>query len=52
MITIKIKEGQAESNDTELKVFVVGEPDLSLISESLIDCFVDEIIKAYELEIK
>ncbi len=40
----KMKEIQLDDNDTGLKVFVSGEPDLSLISESLMDCFIDAIV--------
>lgn len=40
----KMKEIQLDDNDTGLKVFVSGEPDLSLISESLMDCFRETII--------
>ena len=40
----KMKEIQLDDNDTGLKVFVSGEPDLSLIPESLMDCFRETII--------
>lgn len=42
----KMKEIQLNDNDTGLKVFVSGEPDLSLIPESLMDCFIDAIIES------
>lgn len=44
MTMAKMKEIQLDDNDTGLKVFVIGEPDLSLIPESLIDCFSETII--------
>lgn len=40
----EVKEIQLDDNDTGLKVFVIGEPDLSLIPESLIDCFSETLI--------
>ena len=40
----EMKEIQIDDNDTGLKVFVNGEPDLSLIPESLIDCFIEAVI--------
>lgn len=40
----KMKEIQLDDNDTGLKLFVSGEPDLSLIPESLMDCFIDVIV--------
>ena len=40
----KMKEIQLDDNDTGLKVFVIGEPDLSLIPESLMDGFIEAII--------
>ena len=40
----EIKERQLDSNDTGLKVFVNGEPDLSLIPESLMECFIEMIL--------
>ena len=42
----KMKEIKLNDNDTGLKVFVSGEPDLSLIPESLMDCFIDAIIES------
>ena len=42
----EMKEIQLDDNDTGLKVFVSGEPDLSLIPESLMDCFIDAIIES------
>lgn len=33
------------SNTTGLKVFVNGDPDLSLIPESLMGCFIEAIIE-------
>ena len=41
----EMKEIQIDDNDTGLKVFVNGEPDLSLIPESLMDCFIESIIE-------
>lgn len=41
----EMKEIQLDGNDTGLKVFVNGEPDLSLIPESLMDCFIESIIE-------
>lgn len=38
-----VKETQLNDNDTGLKVFVNGEPDLSLIPGSLMDCFIEAI---------
>ena len=40
----EMKEIQSADNATGLKVFVNGEPDLSLIPESLIDCFIEAVI--------
>ena len=40
----EVKETQLNDNDTGLKVFVNGEPDLSLIPGSLMDCFIESII--------
>lgn len=40
----KMKEIQTANNATGLKVFVNGDPDLSLIPESLMDCFIEAII--------
>lgn len=40
----EMKEIQLDDNDTGLKVFVSGVPDLSLIPESLTDWFIDAII--------
>lgn len=40
----EMKEIQLDDNDMVLKVFVSGEPDLSLIPESLMDCFIDAIV--------
>ena len=40
----EIKERQLDSNDTGVKVLVNGEPDLSLIPESLMDCFIEVIL--------
>ena len=40
----KMKEIQLDDNDTGLKVFVNGDPDLSLIPDSLMDCFIESII--------
>ena len=39
----EVKETRLNYNDTGLKVFVNGEPDLSLIPGSLIDCFIESI---------
>ena len=41
----EMKEIQLDDNDTGLKVFVNGKPDLSLIPESLMDCFIDALIE-------
>lgn len=41
----EMKEIQLNDNSTGLKVFVNGELDLSLISESLMDCFIEAIIE-------
>jgi len=41
----EMKEIQIDDNDTGLKVFVNGEPDLSLIPESLMECFIDVLIE-------
>jgi len=41
----EMKEIQLDNNDTGLKVFVNGEPDLSLIPESLMDCFIEAMIE-------
>lgn len=41
----EMKEIQIDDNDTGLKVFVNGEPDLSLIPESLMECFIDALIE-------
>ena len=40
----EMKEIQIADNDTGLKVFVNGEPDLSLIPESLMECFIEMIL--------
>lgn len=40
----KMKEIQLDDNTAGLKVFVNGDPDLSLIPDSLIDCFSETII--------
>lgn len=40
----EVKETQLNDNDTGLKVFVNGEPDLSLIPGSFMDCFIEAII--------
>ena len=40
----EMKEIQLDNNDTGLKVFVNGEPDLSLIPESLMECFIEMIL--------
>ena len=40
----EVKEIQLNDNDTGLKVFVNGEPDSSLIPESLMDGFIEAII--------
>ena len=40
----EMKEIQLDDKNTGLKVFVNGEPDLSLIPESLMDCFIDAIV--------
>ena len=40
----EMKELQLDNNDTGLKVFVNGEPDLSLIPESLMECFIEMIL--------
>mgnify|MGYP007047976987 FL=1 len=40
----EMKEIQIDDNDTGLKVFVNGEPDLSLIPESLMECFIEMIL--------
>ena len=40
----EMKEIQLNDNDTGLKVLVNGEPDLSLIPESLMDCFIEVIL--------
>lgn len=40
----EMKEIQTADNATGLKVFVNGDPDLSLIPDSLIDCFSETII--------
>ena len=39
----EVKETQLNDNDIGLKVFVNGEPDLSLIPGSLMDCFIESI---------
>ena len=44
----EMKEIQLNDNSTGLKVFVNGEPDLSLISESLMDCFIEAMIERME----
>lgn len=44
IIMAEMKEIQLNDNDTGLKVFVNGDPDLSLIPDSLIDCFSETII--------
>lgn len=41
----EMKEIQLDDNDTGLKMFVNGDPDLSLIPESLTDCFIDTVIE-------
>ena len=41
----EVKEIQLNDNDTGLKVFVNGEPELSLIPESLMDCFIEAMIE-------
>ena len=41
----EMKEIQIDDNDTGLKVFVNGEPDLSLIPEILMECFIDVLIE-------
>ena len=40
----EMKEIQLDKNDTGVKVLVNGEPDLSLIPESLMDCFIEVIL--------
>ncbi len=40
----EMKEIQSGDNDTGLKVFVNGELDLSLIPESLMDCFIEAVL--------
>ena len=40
----EMKEIQLDKNDTGVKVLVNGEPDLSLIPESLMDCFIEAVI--------
>ena len=39
----KMKEIQTANNATGLKVFVNGDPDLSLIPDSLMDCFIEAV---------
>ena len=41
----KMKEIQTVDNATGLKVFVNGDPDLSLIPDSLMDCFIEAMIE-------
>ena len=40
----EVKEIQLNDNDAGLKVFVNGDPDLSLIPDSLMGCFIEAII--------
>lgn len=40
----EMKEIQLDNNTVGLKVFVSGEPDSSLIPESLMDCFIEAIV--------
>lgn len=39
-----MKEIQLDDNTIVLKVFINGEPDLSLIPENFMDCFIDAIV--------
>ena len=41
----EMKEIQSADNTTGLKVFVNGEPDLSLVPASIMDCFIESIIE-------
>lgn len=46
----EMKEIQLDDKNTGLKVFVNGEPDLSLIPESLLDCFIEALIDSLEIK--
>lgn len=41
----EVKEIQTVDNATGLKVFVNGDPDLPLIPDSLMDCFIEAMIE-------
>ena len=39
----EMKEILIDDNNTGLKVFINGDPDLSLVSENLMECFISAI---------